>query len=97
MITGKIDCTKIDKTKLFKGKEGAMYLDIVLIDTPNSKYGHTHMIVQQVTKEEREAGKKGNVLGNAKIIGGQRPGEGYSDRGESSSGLSATSESELPF
>ena len=63
MITGKIDVTKIDKAKLFKGEKGT-YLDIVLIETPDSKYGD-YMIVQGVSKEERLAGKKGEILGNA--------------------------------
>ncbi len=69
-ITGKIDVTKITKSRLFKGAKGT-YLDIVLIETPNSQYGD-YMIVESVTKEEREAGKKGPILGNAKILG-QKP------------------------
>ena len=78
IITGKIDCSKIAKEKLFKGKPGKdgkcpMYLDIVLIPTRQSNFGderdeNTHMIVQSVTKEERLAGKKGNILGNAKCL-----------------------------
>lgn len=63
MITAKIDVTKIDKTRLFKGEKGT-YLDLVLIETPNSEYAD-YMICESVTKEEREAGKKGNILGNA--------------------------------
>lgn len=68
MITAKIDVTKIDKTKLFKGEKGT-YLDIVLIETPNNQYGDDYMIAQSATKEEREAGKKGAIIGNAKIRG----------------------------
>lgn len=71
MITGKIDVTKITKSRLFKGAKGT-YLDIVLIETPNSQYGD-YMIVESVTKEEREAGKKGPILGNAKILGQRAP------------------------
>jgi hypothetical protein len=73
MIRGKIDVTRIDKSRLFEGKKGT-YLDFALIDTPNNQYGDDFMIVQDISKEEREAGKKGEVLGNAKIIqaGGQR-------------------------
>lgn len=66
MLTAKLDVTKIDKTKLFRGQKG-VYLDIVLIETPNSEYGD-YMIVQQTSKEERLAGKKGAILGNAKIL-----------------------------
>ena len=62
-----INVTKIDKEKLYKGKKGT-YLDAVLIPTPNNQYGNDYMIVQEVTKEEREAGKKGEILGNAKFL-----------------------------
>jgi hypothetical protein len=78
MILGKIDVTKIDKAKLFEGKNGAKYLDVCLIDTPNDKYGNSHMIVQSVSKEEREAGVKGAILGNAKTIGQPAPRSGGS-------------------
>ena len=66
MITLSINVSKIDKTRLFAGKQGK-YLDAVLIDTPNSEYGD-YMIVESITKAEREAGKKGTILGNAKIV-----------------------------
>lgn len=74
MITARIDVTKIDKARLFKGKEKdgkcPMYLDIALLETKQTQFGdwrddQTHMIVQSVTKEEREKGVKGNILGNA--------------------------------
>lgn len=71
VITGKIDVTKIDKNKLFKGAKGT-YLDIVLIPTPDGKYGD-FMVVQSVTKEERESGVKGAILGNAKNAGQRGP------------------------
>ena len=69
MIAGKINVVKIDKSKLFEGKDGAKYLDIVLIETPNDKFGNSHMICQSVSKEERQAGVRGAILGNAKTIG----------------------------
>jgi len=72
MLAAKIDVTKIDKTRLFEGKNGAKYLDVLLIPSTNSQYGDSHMIVQSVSKEDREAGKRGAILGNAKIIGGGR-------------------------
>ena len=66
MITIKIDVTKINKSRLFKGAKGT-YLNCTMIDTPNSEYGD-YMIVEETTKEEREAGTKGTILGNGKII-----------------------------
>ena len=70
MISGKIDVLKIDKTALFQGKKGK-YLDILLRETPDSKYGEDYMIVQAISKERRMAGERGPIIGNAKILGGE--------------------------
>lgn len=67
IIRGKIDVSKIDKDRLFRGAKGT-YLDIVLLPTEDSQYGDTHMIKQDVSKEDREAGVRGAILGNAKEI-----------------------------
>lgn len=71
IISVRIDVMKIDKARLFVGEKGT-YLDITLLmrDQADS-YGNHGMVVQQVTKEERLAGTKGPILGNAKIIGQQ--------------------------
>ena len=68
----KIAVNKIDKARLFKGQKDT-YLDATLFinDQPDS-YGNDGMITQDVTKEERESGVKGAILGNCKIVGGQQ-------------------------
>ncbi len=73
MLIAKIDLAKVDRSKLFAGKNGAKYLDLVFIETPNNQYGDSHMVVQGVTKEERAKGVKGVILGNAKTQGGNAP------------------------
>lgn len=67
----KINCSRIDKSKLFPGKNGAQYLDAVMweMDTPD-QYGNTHRIVQSVSREERAQGIKGPIIGNGKLLGG---------------------------
>lgn len=68
-VTLKIDVSKIEKERLFKGQKGT-YLDaVVFLDTEADQYGNNGMIVQSVSKEERDAGKRGAILGNARIIG----------------------------
>lgn len=67
MIRCKIDVTKIDKARLFKGEKGT-YLDITLIERHGDKYGNDFMVVQDIGKEAREAGEKGNILGNGKLF-----------------------------
>ena len=63
----KIDVTKINKEKLFKGKNGAVYLDAtVFIDIDNKDdYGNNGMITQSKKKDSTE---KGSILGNAKVF-----------------------------
>ena len=71
IIKVKIDVMKIDKSKLFIGKNGAKYLDCTLLENKNGadQYGNNFMVVQDVSKEEREQGVKGTILGNAKYAG----------------------------
>ena len=66
MIKLQIDVTQIDKEKLFTGKKGT-YLNAVLIETPTSQY-NDYVIIQETTKEEREQGIKGAILGNAEML-----------------------------
>jgi hypothetical protein len=67
-IQVKLDVTKIDKAKLFQGKQGT-YLDAVIFlkDTPD-QYGNNGMIVQSVSADERAQGIKGAILGNVKVM-----------------------------
>lgn len=68
-VSLKIDVSKIDKARLFKGQKGT-YLDAtVFIDTDElDQYGNSGMITQDVTKDEKQQGVKGNILGNCKVF-----------------------------
>lgn len=72
VITVKIDVTKIDKSKIFVGKNGAKWVDLVLIPTKESKYGEDYLVKQSASKEEREAKAQLPILGNAKISKGKQ-------------------------
>ena len=65
----KINVNKIEKARLFKGAKGR-YLDCtVFIDKANpSQYGDHGFITQDVSKEEREAGTKGPIIGNVEVF-----------------------------
>ena len=78
----KIDVSKIDKSKLFKGQKG-VYLDAqVFVDLDEfDQYGNSGMITQAVSKDERQAGQQGAILGNAKVF--------WSDSGQSPQGQSS--------
>ena len=68
-ISLKIDVSKIDKNRLFKGEKG-VYLDATaFVDLDElDQYGNSGMITQDVSKEEKESGTKGPILGNSKLF-----------------------------
>lgn len=65
----KINVKQIEKARLFQGSKGT-YLDATaFIDLDEAgQYGDHGMITQDVTKEEREAGTKGPILGNVTVF-----------------------------
>ena len=65
MKLGKIDVTKIKKEHLFKGQKGT-FLDIALHENKDGtdQYGNDGFITQGVSKEARERGEKGPIIGN---------------------------------
>ena len=76
LIAIKIDVTKLEKARFFTGKTGAVYADLLLNvkdDFAANQYGDCGFIVQSVTKEEREAGTKLPICGNAKVLTAARP------------------------
>lgn len=68
-VSLKIDVSKIDKNRLFQGQKGT-YLDAtVFVDIDQlDQYGNSGMITQDVSKEEKQQGVKGNILGNCKVF-----------------------------
>lgn len=68
MISVSINLSKIDKSELYEGKNGK-YLNLLIKETPNDKYGNDYMVTQSVSKESRENGKNGEIVGNGKNIG----------------------------
>jgi hypothetical protein len=67
----KINVLKVPKEKLFVGKKGT-YLDAILVDRPN-EHGDDGFISMDVSKEEREAGVRGDIIGSWKTLGGRKP------------------------
>lgn len=96
----KIDVTKILKEHLFAGKNGAKYLDLTVWENREGedKFGNSHMVVQALPKELREAGQKGPILGNAKTFGGdKRGGQQSSPPPKGQGGWDDDPNSEIPF
>ena len=74
-IAVKIDVKKISKDDLYAGKKGT-YLDAILIPNKDgaSDYGDDGFVVQGVTKEKRDAGERGPIIGNWRFLAGSAGG-----------------------
>ena len=68
-LSVRIDVTKIDKERLYKGEKGT-YLDLTtFVDTMVAdQYENNGFISQSVDKEEREKGIQTPILGNVKVF-----------------------------
>ena len=95
MISLKINLSKIDKNKIFSGKDGAKYIDILLIPK-QTQYGD-YMAVQSISKADRDAGQKSPILGNGKNIGTTQQQQPPAQSGGSQGNWGASSEGDLPF
>jgi hypothetical protein len=73
ILKGSINLSKIDKAKIISGAKGS-YLNVsIMVKDELDQYGNTGFITQDTTKEEREAGVKGTILGNIKDLPGKSP------------------------
>jgi len=61
----KINVLKILKEHLFKGQKGT-YLDCAIWPNKNGtgEYGDTHYITQEISKEARDRGERGAIIGS---------------------------------
>jgi hypothetical protein len=96
LISGSIDVTKIDKTRLIKGEKGTyLNIDIWINDEPD-KYGNHVSISMRQSKEEREAKTSKTYIGNGKKVLGwdgepSKPKPSYTPRQQDDNG------DEIPF
>ena len=68
IITGSIDVTKIDKSKIITGEKGK-YLNVTIrLNDEKDQYKNDGMITQSVNREERIQGERGTILGNVRIV-----------------------------
>jgi hypothetical protein len=62
-----IDVSKLPKEKFVKGKKGVYYNFTVSVND-DTRYGNNVSITDSQTKEEREAKKPKEYLGNGKVV-----------------------------
>lgn len=65
LIAVKINVTRIDKSAIFEGKSGK-YVDMLLMENKDGtdQYGNEGFVTQGISKERREAGERGQIIGN---------------------------------
>ena len=65
-----INVKEIDKARLVNHTNGKTYLNMTVFIDPNNpgQYGDHGMITQDVSKEERDNGVKGPILGNVTVF-----------------------------
>ena len=68
LINASIRVDKLPKEKFIKGKDGAVYYNLTISIQDESRYGNNVGIFDSQTKEEREAKKSRNYLGNGKVV-----------------------------
>jgi hypothetical protein len=69
IISFSVNLSKIDKSKVVPGKNGAAYYPMtVFVNDQVDQYGNNVTVSTGWTKEEREAGKKNDYLANGKVI-----------------------------
>tara|TARA_R110002074_G_scaffold32991_3_gene91896 strand:- start:616 stop:882 length:267 start_codon:yes stop_codon:yes gene_type:complete len=75
IVNASLDLTKIEKSKIIKGKKGS-YINITMfINDENDQYGNNTSVIISQTKEEREAKIPRVYLGNGRTVGNNQPKE----------------------
>jgi hypothetical protein len=68
LINASIRVDKLPKEKFIKGKDGAVYYNLTVSIQDESRFGNNVAIFDSQTKEEREAKKARNYLGNGRVL-----------------------------
>ncbi|HBC03797.1 MAG TPA: hypothetical protein DC015_06305 [Aequorivita sp.] len=102
IIRVQINVDAIEKKHLYKGKKGT-YLNLGLVNTPESEYGQDYMVTQDISKEARDAGERGPILGNGNALflsdgtPAKKQDSGHSKGADVSSKDDQSSKEDLPF
>ena len=68
LINARIRVDKMPKEKFYKGKDGAIYYSFSIAVNDETRFGNNVAITDSQTKEEREAKKPKNYLGNGSVV-----------------------------
>jgi hypothetical protein len=71
ILNASLDLTKIEKSKIVKGKKGSYINVTVFINDEPDQFGNNASIIMSQTKEERDSKATRVYLGNGKTVGSQ--------------------------
>ena len=65
----KINVQEIDKAQLYRGAKGTYLTVTSFVDLDEKdQYGNNGMVTQEISKELRDQGQKGAILGNTQVF-----------------------------
>jgi hypothetical protein len=103
-ISISIDLNKIDQQYIVEGKNGARYLDLKLVNTPDNEYGNDYFVSQSLPKSVRDSVKESGgeypktpILGNAKAWQTMEGKANSSKQGASVEEPKVDQQNDLPF
>ena len=69
LATIKIDLSKLDKSRIFEGKNGAKYYDLqISVNDTDDNYGQNIQVTNPQTQEQRQSKEPRTFLGNGKVF-----------------------------
>ena len=73
IVNASLDLSKIEKSKIIKGKKGSYINVTMFINDEVDQYGNDASVIVSQTKEEREAKTPRVYLGNGRTVGNNQP------------------------
>ena len=94
-----LNLDKLDKSKVIKGKKGTYYDLTLSVNDDISQYGDNVSVYDTQSKEDRQAKKNRNYVGNGQVVwtDGSIQAVPYKGDSEQTSSVRQMEESDLPF
>lgn len=98
IISGSINVSAFEKERFISGKKGTYANITIMLNDEQDQYGNNGMITQSVSKEERQSGTRGPILGNVKVVwDDQSGGGGHPEAGRAEAPPADFDDKEIPF
>ena len=96
LINFNLRVDRLPKEKFIAGKEGAVYVNLTMAVNDETRYGNNTSVYVAQSKEEREAKKQRQYLGNGKVLWTDNN-IVLAEREPQAEPVTATEKADLPF